>query len=527
MASGGVFEEDAGDEQDKGPLVYQEAKSFSAENCLVNVYDNMSRKFVTFEIYGLDSQDMFELGYEYRDFDNLFRFNAELMNPNRKEGRFHWVVERLALVTLGKDRKLQLQPELTDEVSEVPVYETGRKIPTGRMDLKERQRLREQMDMLDIKRAENISKKRKLTKQRFLQHLFRLKQEDAKRKIEVEHRILEERSLRVELKAETEKKHEEELQRIKEQAKLRRKIVAQKEQRSHDRDEGDYKQLRLRWKALDAQKARVLNEKRERQVLVVAAKKKADADERQRQVGITKKREVAWKVRFERIRRREVATLKRVLEEKAEMQRQEKMRSERNQEYIKLIHIERQPVFAAQLQRTIQRRLDWEAEEKSVEEYDKNKALPKKLNKKARSGKKQSEVAPPPKEEGEKGKEKKGKDKSQKVDTDKVLDAVEAKMRAQIEEAQRRADLERIREKHMKEREQARKVKEIQHLTQVKQDARRVREVAEKKVKTMRLIVREKEEERQQAELRRTVDLERLAKVRAANIARKEKARLA
>ena len=44
---------------------------------------------------------MFHIGYSYADFDQLFRFNAELMNPNRKEGRFHWIFERLAIVTVG------------------------------------------------------------------------------------------------------------------------------------------------------------------------------------------------------------------------------------------------------------------------------------------------------------------------------------------------------------------------------------------------------------------------------------------
>lgn len=75
---------------------------------------------MTFETYGLESQDQFHIQYSYQDFDGLFRFNAELMNPNRKEGRFHWISERLAILTVGKDRQLKLQPEPTSEVPELP-----------------------------------------------------------------------------------------------------------------------------------------------------------------------------------------------------------------------------------------------------------------------------------------------------------------------------------------------------------------------------------------------------------------------
>merc|ERR1712023_580828 len=98
-----------------------------------------------------------------------------------------------------------------EEVPQLPEYETVRKIPTGRMDLKERQRLREQMDMLDIRRAENIAKKRAATKERFLRHLFALKEDDARRKEEQAAKIEEERLNRYKQKEDTEKREEEAL----------------------------------------------------------------------------------------------------------------------------------------------------------------------------------------------------------------------------------------------------------------------------------------------------------------------------
>ena len=43
--------------QEKGPLVYQESKLFNGETFLINVYDHTKRRVVTFETYGLESQD--------------------------------------------------------------------------------------------------------------------------------------------------------------------------------------------------------------------------------------------------------------------------------------------------------------------------------------------------------------------------------------------------------------------------------------------------------------------------------------
>merc|ERR1712187_913071 len=133
------------------------------------------------------------------------------MNPNRKEGRFHWVIERLEIQTVNKDRKLKLAEKPTEEVSLLPIYETTRKIPTGRMDLKERQRLREQMDMLDIRREENIAKRRAATKEKFLKHIIALKEEDERRQEEQQAKIDEERQNRYKQKEEMEKREEEEL----------------------------------------------------------------------------------------------------------------------------------------------------------------------------------------------------------------------------------------------------------------------------------------------------------------------------
>ncbi|CAK0812056.1 unnamed protein product, partial [Prorocentrum cordatum] len=201
---------------DHGALTYQESKVFSGEVHLCNVYVHEKRAVVTFEVYGLDSQDTLQLAYPTAEFDALFRFNAELMNPNRKEGRYHWVIARLEIVVVGKDRQQAAGrreahrgggagPAVRD-----PAEDTNR---TGRMDLKERQRLREQMDMLEIRRAENIQKKRQANKETPVP-AEDLPDEgggrDARKKRAVQEKIEREQAMRFEQKAQKEMEEAEE-----------------------------------------------------------------------------------------------------------------------------------------------------------------------------------------------------------------------------------------------------------------------------------------------------------------------------
>merc|ERR1719252_546948 len=112
----GAVEEESLEDQKKGPVVYQEQKMFIGEWSIITVYDNQEQKRVTFEVYGCDTSDILRVQYNYNEFDAFFRFNAELMNPNRREGRYHWIAERLEIQADGAGgRKLGLAPEPTPE----------------------------------------------------------------------------------------------------------------------------------------------------------------------------------------------------------------------------------------------------------------------------------------------------------------------------------------------------------------------------------------------------------------------------
>merc|ERR1719326_1329619 len=291
------------DEQDKGHLTYQESKVFHAEPHLCSVYDHPKRRIVTFEVYGLDTQDMLHKQYTYNEFDSLFRFNAELMNPNRKEGRYHWVIERLEIGQVGQERKLRLAAEVTKEVPETPIYETTRKIPTGRMDLKERQKLRDQMDMLNIKREEKIRAKKEASKKKFLEHIFWLQEENKRREREQEASIAQEREKRYQYHLQVENEEEEAGNKMAVLAKSRR-IAAENKDRAHEeKEEEELRTLRIKWKEKDAEKARQIAEARARkEKKIIAAEEKAIEDAKLA-ASTQSKRESAWAGRDKRVKK--------------------------------------------------------------------------------------------------------------------------------------------------------------------------------------------------------------------------------
>jgi len=502
------------DEQAKGPLVYQESKVFNRESFLINVYDNTGTRNVTFEIYGLDTQDQFHIQYNYADFDGLFRFNAELMNPNRKEGRFHWVAERLAIHTVGKDQKLKLNPEPTVEVPELPIYETIRKIPTGRMDLKERQKLREQMDMLDIKRNENIAKRKAASRQRFLKHLFWLKEEDKRLKAEQDEKLAAERQRRVQMKEDTERKTLEEGKNEKEKQRQRRKNVEVKEERTEEQDGEEYKQLRQRWKMRDNERAKAISEARARKAADDEAARQQMKQGNKKAEDVQNRRQSMWNARDERIKKKNNTWLRNVLDIKAERQRMAKMRQERNQEYLRILHDTRQPVFEAQLKRTEERKEAAQAVIASTEVYHDKRSIPKKVKKKGKNKEKEG---------GKKGKKEDAKDN----DTDKVLDAVEAKMRAEMEEQARRGKFDRMRAENQVNKEDVRKQRLLKHMTDVRENHRKIQSAMEEKAAERRLIVMQKEAESSAMDERKKMELERLERTREANIEKRERERMA
>jgi len=532
-----VADEETMDEQDKGHLTYQESKVFHAEPHLCSVYDHHKRRVVTFEVYGLDTQDILHKQYTYNEFDSLFRFNAELMNPNRKEGRYHWVIERLEIGQVGTERKLRLAAEVTKEVPELPIYETTRKIPTGRMDLKERQRLRDQMDMLNIKREEKIRAKKEASKRKFLEHIFFLQEETKWKEQEQEAAIAGEREKRYQWQLEQENEEEEESAKAAVLQKARRIAGENKDQAHEEATEEDLRQLRLRWKAADKEKVQHIEDARARKVRADAARV-----EQKKQVVIAaralqSKRQSAWNGRDKRVQKRMDDAVNNALRLIPEIKRLANLRRERNAEYLQDWHDRRWPVFGEQLERTQERGKLRLAENEAVDKYHVERSIPKKIPTKGRKGKaakgkkkdghKETDKAKEKEKDGKKAhKEDDGEDEHSKKDTERIVDGVEAKMREQMAEQKRRQDLEIKRNDKVQEKVDKCKSDELARIKDYKEKIRLQGEKAEEARNERRLILKTKEEERARAGERQQEEDKRLTDVRNRHVLSQEQKQL-
>lgn len=517
------------DEQDKGLLTYQETKVFHAEPFLCSVYDNNKQRRVTFEVYGLDTQDMLHKQYTYNEFDGLFRFNAELMNPNRKEGRYHWVIERLEIGQVGTDRKLRLAAEVTKEVPELPIYETTRKIPTGRMDLKERQRLRDQMDMLNIKREAKIRAKKEASKKKFLEHIFNLQEDAKRREIEQEEAIAKEREKRYQWQVQAEAEEEEEEARTAVLQKHRRVAADNKDRLHEEKEEEDLRQLRIRWREVDAEKAREINEARARKERNLAMQAEQDKQRREKERDLQSKREAAWDGRDKRVKKKLQDKVDRALEKIPELKRLANLAVERNNEYLQDWNDRRWPVFEAQLERSRDRQAQREAEADAVKLYHDQRSIPKKVKTKGKKGKaKPKEKAP--KKEGKKGAKEDPADATEdgdgKKDAEKIVDGVEAKMREQMAEIKRRQDLNAKREEKTKEKENRVKQAELRRIEDFKKKVLAQQDAKQNSANERRLVLQTKEEERIRALERQKEEESRRTTVRDRHVLEYEQKQL-
>jgi len=469
-----IADEESMDEQDKGSLTYQESKVFHAEPHLCSVYDNSKRRMVTFEVYGLDTQDMLHRQYTYQEFDGLFRFNAELMNPNRKEGRYHWVIERLEIAQVGNDRKVRLAAEVTKEVPELPIYETTRKIPTGRMDLKERQRLREQMDMLNIKREEKIRAKKNLSKQKFLEHIFFLQEEAKRKEIEQEASIAIEREKRWQYQLQMDAEEEEAGAKDAVLSRSRRVAAENKDQAHEEKEEEDLRQLRIRWFAADKEKVRLIAEARARKEKDIAAEAEAKKQAKVAAKVTQTKREAAWSGRDKRVQAKWDAALKKALDVIPELKRIANLRVERNAEYLQDWNDSRWPVFEAQLERMRKREQERQDEGEAVKKYHEARAIPQPIKtkgkkggamKKGGHGKKEKHGKKDDKADGEDAKDPKDSVK----ETERIVDGIEAKMREQMAEVKRRQEVDEKRASKIVERAENVKKAELKRIADYKQ----------------------------------------------------------
>lgn len=85
-------------EDTRGTLIFQEGKNIEGDFYIIAVYDDPASCRITFSAYELENDCTYTYQLTYSEYDNLFRFNSELMNPNNVLGRIHWVMDRLQFI---------------------------------------------------------------------------------------------------------------------------------------------------------------------------------------------------------------------------------------------------------------------------------------------------------------------------------------------------------------------------------------------------------------------------------------------
>eukprot|EP00397_Hematodinium_sp_SG-2012_P020516 GEMP01021141.1.p1 GENE.GEMP01021141.1~~GEMP01021141.1.p1 ORF type:complete len:503 (+),score=148.25 GEMP01021141.1:101-1609(+) len=191
-------------------IVHQESKVLDDEPHIIVVFDKPEEKSYDVDAYSLTSSETIRQKYTYVEYDSFFRFNAELMNPNKFKERWHWVMVHLVLQSDGNGgKKLAVHSEPTKEAPQVAL-ETNMKMPTGRMDFGERARLRTEMQRLDAKRNDNIKAKAVASHELFIKGIAEQKHREALKQKERSERIAKEMDERLSIRIEQTRLEKEE-----------------------------------------------------------------------------------------------------------------------------------------------------------------------------------------------------------------------------------------------------------------------------------------------------------------------------
>lgn len=285
-------------------MIFQEGKCIEGEFYIVAVYDDPASCTISFSAYELENDCTYTYPLTYSEFDALFKYDSELMNPSNQDGRFHWVIERMDFVQDSHGAKvlcLAQEPTPQDDDEDDTLAEQKPKSSSiapahagGKVDAATKVKLLKELDTQDdhklhvqLVKSENARKQfiAKLQSQRLLQvekASQRLLKADEKR----EARILQLEAIKQE-QAERAKQHKEkekavegtqkqlELLMKQKEAQAIRKLIQEKDEQ--DRGMGKEKDVARQRrkmqerstnevKAIEAERAKQMGRKREDQV---------------------------------------------------------------------------------------------------------------------------------------------------------------------------------------------------------------------------------------------------------------------
>eukprot|EP00929_Paragymnodinium_shiwhaense_P029863 TRINITY_DN17037_c0_g1_i1.p1 TRINITY_DN17037_c0_g1~~TRINITY_DN17037_c0_g1_i1.p1 ORF type:complete len:639 (-),score=204.29 TRINITY_DN17037_c0_g1_i1:230-2146(-) len=92
----------------RGTLIFQEGKCIEGEYYIIAVYDDPAScpRAISFCAYELETDCTYTYPLTYNEFDLLFKYDSELMNPSNQDGRFSWVIKRLDFVQNSQGQKI-------------------------------------------------------------------------------------------------------------------------------------------------------------------------------------------------------------------------------------------------------------------------------------------------------------------------------------------------------------------------------------------------------------------------------------
>mmetsp|Transcript_31347 Transcript_31347/g.73108 ORF Transcript_31347/g.73108 Transcript_31347/m.73108 type:complete len:643 (+) Transcript_31347:83-2011(+) len=167
----------------RGTLIFQEGKCIEGEYYVIAVYDDPASSTISFSAYELENDCTYTYPLTYSEFDNHFRFDAELMNPANQDARFHWVIERLDFIQDRNDQKIlclasEPTPEEDDEeITRQPKKAAGIPPPAGgKIDPATRAKLLSELDTQDDSKMHDALVRSEDARKAFLTELFSRRQ---------------------------------------------------------------------------------------------------------------------------------------------------------------------------------------------------------------------------------------------------------------------------------------------------------------------------------------------------------------
>jgi len=320
----------------------------------------------------------------YSQFDNLFRFDSELMNPSNVDGRFHWVIERLDFAEDHMGQKVlclanQPTPD-ADELEEEEEQEAEMAQPkqqgvqpaaagAGRVDAATRARLLKELDTHDDEKLHRGLVRSDAARKKFLAELFAKRQLEQLKASQRLQKADEEREARL-----------AKLDIIKQQQQAK----AQAHRQAAEAKKSTMAQLEALMKQKEAQAIRRLIQQKDEQDRGAAGEKSAARNKRKRQEASAAEAAAIENQRAQQLaRNREQQVLKREqLVKNKDRQEAERVRDRReNERFIEVRRREEKDAIIEEVWRVKrEERLDREArrdEFERLEELRDKKSLDK------------------------------------------------------------------------------------------------------------------------------------------------------